>query len=59
VAALFLTRLIANLLFSVSSADPVIFAGVAAAILCATLIASYLPARRALSVDPLNTLRCQ
>ncbi len=59
VAALFLTRLITKLLFSVSSADPVTFAAVAATILFATLIACYIPARRALSVDPLSTLRCQ
>jgi putative ABC transport system permease protein len=59
VAALFLTRLIAKLLFSVSSADPVTFVAVASGILFATLIASYIPARRALTVDPLITLRCQ
>jgi ABC-type antimicrobial peptide transport system permease subunit len=40
VAALFLTRLIAKLLFSVSSADPVTFVAVASGILFATLIAS-------------------
>jgi putative ABC transport system permease protein len=59
VAALFLTRFITKLLFSVSSADPITFAAVASAILFATLVASYIPARRALSVDPLITLRCE
>ena len=60
VAASFcLTRLMAKLLFSVSSADPVTFAVVAAVLLFAALIASYIPARRALSVDPMSTLRCE
>ena len=59
VAALFLTRLMTKLLFSVSTADPATFAGVALALLFAALLASYIPARRALAVDPLKTLRCQ
>jgi ABC-type antimicrobial peptide transport system permease subunit len=59
VAALFLTRLMTKLLFAVSTADPATFAGVALALLFAALLASYIPARRALAVDPLKTLRCQ
>ena len=58
-ASFCLTRLMANLLFSVSSADPVTFAAVAVAILLIALLASYLPARRALSVDPIKALRCE
>ncbi|HEX4168431.1 MAG TPA: ABC transporter permease [Bryobacteraceae bacterium] len=58
-ASLCLTRLMTKLLFSVSSADPVTFAVVAGVILFAALIASYIPARRALSVDPMSTLRCE
>jgi ABC-type antimicrobial peptide transport system permease subunit len=58
-ASFCLTRLIAKLLFSVSSSDPAIFAAVAGIILVAALVASYIPARRALSVDPVNTLRCE
>jgi predicted permease len=52
-----LTRLIANLLFGVSPADPITFACVAALILCVTLAASYIPARRAMRVDPMVALR--
>jgi putative ABC transport system permease protein len=58
-ASFCLTRLMAKLLFSVSSSDPAIFAAVTGIILVAALIASYIPARRALSVDPMNTLRCE
>ncbi len=58
-ASLCLTRLMAKLLFSVSSADPLTFAAVAGVILLAALIASYIPARRALRVDPMSTLRCE
>jgi putative ABC transport system permease protein len=59
VAALFLTRLLTKFLFAVSPADPVTFAAVALGILFAAVMASYIPARRALTVDPLMTLRCQ
>jgi putative ABC transport system permease protein len=60
VAASFgLTRLMSKLLFSVSSVDPVTFAAVAGLIIFAVLIASYIPARRALTVDPISTLHCE
>jgi putative ABC transport system permease protein len=59
VTAFFLTRLITKLLFAVSPADPVTFAAAAAAILLAALLASFIPARRAVSVDPLSTLHCE
>jgi putative ABC transport system permease protein len=58
-ASFCLTRLMKNLLFSVSSADPVTFAAVAGAIVVAALLACYIPARRALRVDPMSTLRCE
>ncbi len=58
-ASFCLTRLMAKLLFGVSSSDPITFATAAGVILSAILIASYVPARRALSVDPMNTLRCE
>ncbi len=58
-ASFCLTRLMKNLLFSVSSADPLTFAAVAGTILVTALLASYIPARRALSVDPMGTLRCE
>jgi putative ABC transport system permease protein len=54
-----LTRLMTKLLFSVSSADPLTFAAVAAATLLTALLASYIPARRALRTDPVSTLRSE
>lgn len=52
-----LTRLMAKLLFSVSSVDPTTFAAVAGVILFTVLIASYIPARRALRIELMSTLR--
>ena len=57
VAAFAATRLMASLLFEVSSRDPAIFAGVAVALTAVSAAATYLPARRAASIDPLNALR--
>ncbi len=56
-AALGLTRLMANLLYSVSAVDPPTFALTAALLAVIALLACYLPARRTLRVDPLNALR--
>jgi predicted permease len=52
VAALGLTELMRSLLFGVSARDPVTFAGVALVLLLVALLASYIPARRAMLVDP-------
>lgn len=52
-----LARLSANLLRGVKPTDPVVFGGVTAAIVLATLIASWAPARRASHVDPMTALR--
>jgi putative ABC transport system permease protein len=52
-----LTRLMSNLLFSVSPADPVTFAAVAIVLVLVALLASYVPARRTLRVDPMIALR--
>jgi putative ABC transport system permease protein len=50
-------RLVAGMLFNTSPVDPVTLGGVALLMAAVTLMASYLPARRALRVDPLVALR--
>ena len=57
--ALGLTRLMSTLLYGVSPADPMTFAIVAIGLLGVALLASYLPARRAAGVDPMNALRVE
>jgi putative ABC transport system permease protein len=52
-----LTRLMTKLLFSVSPADPATFAAVAIVLVLVALLASYVPARRTLRVDPMIALR--
>jgi predicted permease len=58
-AALGLTRLMANQLFGVSAHDPLTFAGVAALLLIVAVAACYIPARRAMRVDPIFCLRSE
>jgi putative ABC transport system permease protein len=50
-------RLILSLLFGVSATDPLTFIVVGALLSFATLLASYIPARRAMRVDPMVALR--
>jgi ABC-type antimicrobial peptide transport system permease subunit len=52
-----LTRLIASLLFGVQASDPTTFGLVAAILAAVALIAAYVPARRATTIDPLIALR--
>ena len=52
-----LARLLSSLLFSVSASDPFTFASVAVLLIAVALLACYIPARRALHVDPIIALR--
>src|SRR5690348_17082987 len=57
--AIALTRFMGTLLFGVTPTDPATYAAVAAILVGAALLASYLPARRATRVDPILALRAE
>ena len=52
-----LTRVMAAVLYEVRATDPATFATVVLVLLGAAFVASWLPARRALRVDPVQALR--
>ncbi len=56
VAAFALTRLMAGLVFGVSVGDPLTYAIVAALLVLVALMACFIPAQRAMRVDPLKAL---
>jgi putative ABC transport system permease protein len=56
-ASIALTRFLRGLLYDVSPMDPIALGGAAVSLLAVTLLASWIPARRAAAVDPANALR--
>jgi putative ABC transport system permease protein len=59
IASLVLTQLMRSLLYGVKAADPLTFCAVAALLIASGALACYLPARRAMKVDPLTALRVE
>jgi putative ABC transport system permease protein len=57
VAALALTRLVGGLLYDVGSSDPATFVAVTLILAAVTVGAAWIPARRALRIDPIAALR--
>jgi len=57
VAAFGLTRFLGSLLIDITPTDPVTFAGIALLLVIAAVLASYIPARRAVKIDPMSALR--
>jgi ABC-type antimicrobial peptide transport system permease subunit len=55
--ALALTRILTSFLYGVSALDPVTFVAVPLLLLLATIMACFIPARRASNLDPMRTLR--
>jgi len=58
-AAVALTRLITSLLFDVNAVDPMTYAGVSVGLLSAAVLASYVPALRAATINPVEALRAE
>ncbi|HYG62327.1 MAG TPA: ABC transporter permease [Thermoanaerobaculia bacterium] len=57
--ALGVTRVVSGILYNVSATDPVSFGGISVLLATVAGIASYLPASRAMAVDPLDALRSE
>lgn len=59
VTALLSARWLESLLFEIQARDPIVFAAVSVVMLGVALLASYLPARRASAVDPVEAIRME
>jgi putative ABC transport system permease protein len=57
VASLAITRVMSSLLFGISATDPLTFVGVSLLLGTVALLASYIPTRRAMRLDPTEALR--
>lgn len=57
IASLLLARLLSSFLYGVSASDPATYGLVAMILMAVAVVASYLPARRAMRVDPMGALR--
>jgi putative ABC transport system permease protein len=55
--ALAISGLLQKLVYEISPTDPVTIAAITATILCVSLLAAYVPARRAARIDPMTALR--
>ena len=58
-AAVAVTRLMESLLFGITPLDPIAFATMPLVLAVAAWLATYLPARRAMAVDPVETMRAE
>jgi putative ABC transport system permease protein len=59
IASFAATRILSNFLFAVTAHDPITFVVVSLVLVSITLLATYIPARRATKVDPMVALRCE
>ena len=57
--ALALTRTLESMLYEIKATDPLTFVCVTLLLVAAALLASYIPAHRAVKVDPMVALRCE
>jgi ABC-type antimicrobial peptide transport system permease subunit len=59
IVALSLTRFIRSFLFGIRASDPLTFVAIGLLLTIVALLASYVPARRAARIDPMESLRCE